>query len=72
MSPMENLDATVSVQAWGFQLKANDPADKRIDEFIKATRKNAGVEAGALLRRHHRDRHHPARPAAEQQQQTGG
>jgi hypothetical protein len=44
MSPMENLDATVSVQAWGFQLKTNDPADKRIDAFIKATRKNAGVE----------------------------
>jgi hypothetical protein len=44
MSPMENLDATVSVQAWGFQLKVNDPSDKRIDEFIKATRKNAGVE----------------------------
>jgi hypothetical protein len=44
MSPMENLDTTVSVQAWGFQLKTNDPADKRIDEFIKATRKNAGVE----------------------------
>jgi uncharacterized protein with PIN domain len=45
MSPMENVDATVSVQAWGFQLKVNDPADKRIDEFIKATRKNAAVEA---------------------------
>ncbi|GAA0904009.1 DUF3105 domain-containing protein [Virgisporangium aurantiacum] len=44
MSPMENLDTTVSVQAWGFQLKVNDPSDKRIDEFIKATRKNAGVE----------------------------
>jgi hypothetical protein len=45
MSPMENLDKAVSVQAWGFQLKTDDPADKRIDEFIKATRKNAGVEA---------------------------
>jgi hypothetical protein len=47
MSPMENLDAAVSVQAWGFQLKVNDPGDKRIDEFIKATRKNAGVEAAS-------------------------
>jgi len=47
MSPMENLDAAVSVQAWGFQLKVNNPADKRIDEFIKATRKNAAVEAAA-------------------------
>ncbi|GAA1026777.1 hypothetical protein GCM10009557_05690 [Virgisporangium ochraceum] len=44
MSPMENLDTTVSVQAWGFQLKTDNPSDKRIDEFIKATRKNAGVE----------------------------
>jgi hypothetical protein len=47
MSPMENLDAAVSVQAWGFQLKTDDPADSRIDDFIKATRKNAGVEAAA-------------------------
>lgn len=45
MSPMENLDAAVSVQAWGFQLKVDNPADKRIDEFIKVTRKNAAVEA---------------------------
>lgn len=44
MSPMENLDKAVSVQAWGFQLKTDDPGDKRIDEFIAATRKNAGVE----------------------------
>jgi hypothetical protein len=44
MSPMENLDTTVSVQAWGYQLKTDNPSDKRIDEFIKATRKNAGVE----------------------------
>jgi hypothetical protein len=44
MSPMDNLDTTVSVQAWGFQLKTDNPSDKRIDEFIKATRKNAGVE----------------------------
>ena len=47
MSPMENLDAAVSVQAWGFQLKVDNPTDKRIDEFIKATRKNAGVEAAS-------------------------
>lgn len=44
MSPMENLDTTVSVQAWGFQLKTDNPSDKRVDEFINATRKNAGVE----------------------------
>ena len=47
MSPMENLDAAVSVQAWGFQLKTDNPSDKRIDDFITATRKNAGVEAAA-------------------------
>jgi hypothetical protein len=47
MSPMENLDTAVSVQAWGFQLKTDNPTDKRIDEFIKATRKNAGVEAAS-------------------------
>jgi hypothetical protein len=47
MSPMENLDTAVSVQAWGFQLKTDNPADKRIDDFIKATRKTAGVEAAA-------------------------
>ena len=47
MSPMENMDAAVSVQAWGFQLKVNNPADERIDEFIKATRKNAAVEAAS-------------------------
>lgn len=70
MSPMENLDATVSVQAWGFQLKVNDPADKRIDEFIKATRKNAGVEqascSGGITETGTTPRD------LQQQQQTGG
>jgi len=46
MSPYENLEKAVSVQAWGFQLKVDNPADQRIDEFIKVTRKNAAVEAG--------------------------
>ncbi|GIJ48877.1 hypothetical protein Val02_57630 [Virgisporangium aliadipatigenens] len=48
MSPMPDLDSAVSLQAWGFQLKVNDVNDKRIDEFIKVTRKNATVEAGAV------------------------
>jgi len=47
MSPMDNLDTAVSVQAWGFQLKTDNPADNRIDQFIKVTRKNAGVEAAS-------------------------
>jgi hypothetical protein len=47
MSPIDNQDTAVSVQAWGFQLKTDNPADKRIDEFIAATRKNASVESGA-------------------------
>jgi len=46
MSPYEGLDKAVSVQAWGFQLKVDNPADSRIDDFIKVTRKNAAVEAG--------------------------
>jgi hypothetical protein len=45
MSPYEGLDKAVSIQAWGFQLKTDNPADKRIDEFIKVARKNAGVES---------------------------
>jgi hypothetical protein len=48
MSPMPDLDSAVSLQAWGFQLKVSDVNDKRIDEFIKVTRKNATVEAGAV------------------------
>ncbi len=47
MSPVEGLEKAVSVQAWGFQLQTDNPADKRIDQFITATRKNAGVEQGA-------------------------
>ncbi|HEX6968442.1 MAG TPA: DUF3105 domain-containing protein [Micromonosporaceae bacterium] len=47
MSPVENLDAPISLQAWGYQLKVDDVGDKRIDEFIKALRSNASVEPGA-------------------------
>jgi hypothetical protein len=46
MSPVEGLPKAVSVQAWGFQLQVDNPKDKRIDEFIKVTRKNASVEPG--------------------------
>lgn len=46
MSPFPNQDKPISVQAWGFQLKVDNASDKRIDEFIKALRQNATLEAG--------------------------
>jgi hypothetical protein len=46
MSPVDNLDAAVSLQAWGYQLKVDSVTDPRIDQFIKALRQNASVEAG--------------------------
>jgi hypothetical protein len=46
MSPYPNLDKPISLQAWGFQLKVDNASDKRIDEFIKALRQNATLEAG--------------------------
>ncbi|WP_433613921.1 DUF3105 domain-containing protein [Dactylosporangium sp. CA-139114] len=46
MSPYPNLDSPISLQAWGFQLKVDNASDKRIDEFIKALRQNATLEAG--------------------------
>ncbi|MEV6926165.1 DUF3105 domain-containing protein [Dactylosporangium sp. NPDC051485] len=46
MSPYPNLDTPISLQAWGFQLKVNNADDSRIDEFIKALRQNATLEAG--------------------------
>lgn len=46
MSPYPNLDKPISLQAWGFQLKVDNASDKRIDEFIKALRQNASLEAG--------------------------
>lgn len=44
MSPYEGLDAPISLQAWGFQLKVDDADDKRIDEFITTLRDVAGPE----------------------------
>lgn len=40
LSPYPGLDATVSLQSWGHQLKVNDPGDERIDEFIRSLRGN--------------------------------
>lgn len=47
MSPYPGLRSPISLQAWGYQLKIKKASDKRIDEFIKAFRQTAGVEAGA-------------------------
>jgi hypothetical protein len=46
MSPYPELDKPISLQAWGFQLKVDNASDGRIDEFIKALRQNASLEAG--------------------------
>jgi hypothetical protein len=47
MSPYDGLDATVSLQAWGYQLKVEHVVDARIDEFISVLAKNASLESEA-------------------------
>lgn len=47
MSPVENLEKPVIVQAWGYQLKLDEADDGRIDDFINALAKNATQEKGA-------------------------
>ncbi len=47
MSPFPNLDAKISLQAWGYQLKVDNADDGRIDDFISALRRNATREDGA-------------------------
>ncbi len=47
MSPYPGLKSPISLQAWGFQLALSGAKDHRIDDFIKAFRKNANVEDGA-------------------------
>jgi hypothetical protein len=47
MSPYPGLDAKVSLQAWGYQLKVDSVDDPRIDEFINVLRHNATQEEGA-------------------------
>ncbi|WP_238014544.1 DUF3105 domain-containing protein [Dactylosporangium sp. AC04546] len=46
MSPFADQDKAISLQAWGFQLKVDNATDPRIDEFVKALRQNASLEAG--------------------------
>lgn len=47
MSPHPGLKSSISLQAWGFQLKVDSADDPRIDEFIVALRKDASVEPGS-------------------------
>jgi Protein of unknown function (DUF3105) len=47
MSPYEGLDARVSLQTWGYQLKLDDVNDPRIDEFINILAENATMEPEA-------------------------
>ncbi|GAA1632568.1 DUF3105 domain-containing protein [Actinoplanes couchii] len=49
MSPYPGLTNTVSLQAWGYQLKLDSVDDPRIDEFIKALRVNASIEGPTAL-----------------------
>jgi hypothetical protein len=44
LSPYLELDAPISLQAWGYQLKVDDAGDDRIDEFIRVLRVNASPE----------------------------
>jgi hypothetical protein len=49
MSPYPGLDAPISLQSWGHQLKVDSVDDERIDHFIEALRLNryAYPEVGA-------------------------
>lgn len=47
MSPFPTLDAPISLQAWGYQLKVDSPGDSRITDFIRALRANASLEGMA-------------------------
>lgn len=44
MSPYPGLDAPISLQAWGYQLKLEDASDPRIREFIRTLRVNSSLE----------------------------
>jgi hypothetical protein len=48
MSPYPNLNAPISVQTWGFQLKVNSASDPRIDQFITDLREVSSKEPGAV------------------------
>ncbi|MDI9938907.1 DUF3105 domain-containing protein [Rhodococcus sp. IEGM 1351] len=49
MSPYPSLDAAISLQSWGHQLKLDDASDPRITQFVTALSQNPNTypEAGA-------------------------
>ncbi|MPZ28952.1 MAG: DUF3105 domain-containing protein [Micromonosporaceae bacterium] len=47
LSPFPELDAPISLQAWGYQLKVDSASDPRINEFVRTLRLNASMEPGA-------------------------
>lgn len=47
MSPYPGLDAPVSLQAWGYQLKVASAGDPQVDQFIQTFRIKASLEPGA-------------------------
>lgn len=47
MSPFPELDAPISLQAWGYQLKVDSAGDPRVTEFIRTLRVNTSMEVGA-------------------------
>jgi len=49
ISPYPGLDRPVALQSWGHQLKLDDPADVRVDQFMAALRANPNThpEVGA-------------------------
>lgn len=49
MSPYPGLDAAVSLQSWGHQLKLDSAGDERVSQFISALRQNPNTypEVGA-------------------------
>ena len=49
MSPYPTLDSPISLQSWGRQLKLDNAADARIDQFVSALRVNPNTypEVGA-------------------------
>ncbi|MFI5956759.1 DUF3105 domain-containing protein [Cryptosporangium sp. NPDC051539] len=47
LSPYPTLDRPISLQAWGYQLKLDDAADDRIDDFLNDFRMSASIEPGA-------------------------
>lgn len=48
MSPYPGLDAPISLQTWGFQLKVNSATDPRINQFITDLREISSNEPGAV------------------------